>query len=88
MVEAPGLTLVERCVRDFGKQTKKLNLTDIVIDLYDAALQETSRTKYIERDSGPTCGSSTRSEPAVIYFLSQGPDYKRQSWYWHFSWPR
>ena len=46
MVEAPGLTLVERCVIDFGKQFKKLYLTDIVIDLYDAALQETSRAQY------------------------------------------
>ena len=37
---------MERCVIEFGKQIKKLHLADIVIDIYDAALQETSRVQY------------------------------------------
>ena len=42
----PGLTFVEQCVIEFGKLIGKLYLADIVIDLYEAALQESSRYKY------------------------------------------
>ena len=41
-----GLSLVERCIIEFGKQIRQLHLADIVIDIYDAALQETSRAQY------------------------------------------
>ena len=41
-----ALTLVEKCVIDFGRSIGKLNLADIVIDLYDAALQESSHKQY------------------------------------------
>ena len=45
-IEASRLTLVERCVIEFGRQIKKLHLADIVIDIYDVALQESSRAQY------------------------------------------
>ena len=45
-VTVPALTLVEKCVIDFGRIIGKLNLADIVIDLYDAALQESSHNQY------------------------------------------
>ena len=37
---------MERCVIDFGKQIKELYLADLVMDIYDAALQESSRAQY------------------------------------------
>ena len=46
IVEAAGLTSIERCVINFGKEINDLNLTDIVIDMYDSALQESSRIRY------------------------------------------
>ena len=45
-METAGLTLVERCVVDFGKLINKAYLADVVVDLYDAAIQETSRAQY------------------------------------------
>ena len=45
-VTDPVLTLVEKCVIDFGRIIGRLNLADIVIDLYDAALRESSRNQY------------------------------------------
>ena len=37
---------MEKCVIDFGRRVGKLNLADIVVDLYDAALQESSHKQY------------------------------------------
>ena len=40
------LSYVERDIIAFGKSVKRLDLATVVIDLYDSALQESSRIQY------------------------------------------
>ena len=41
-----SLTLVERCVIDYAKKIGRLSLADVVIDVYDSSLEESSRSQY------------------------------------------
>ena len=44
--ESPTLTWIERQILAFGKKIKQIGLAGIVIDLYDAAIQESSKQTY------------------------------------------
>ena len=40
------LSKIERDILEFGRHIKRVDLAGIVIDLYDSALQESSRKQY------------------------------------------
>ena len=44
--ESPTLTWIERQILAFGKKIKQIGLAGVVIDLYDAAIQESSKQTY------------------------------------------
>ena len=44
--ENPTLTWIERQILAFGKKTNHIGLAGVVIDLYDAAIQESSKRTY------------------------------------------
>ena len=44
--KSPSLTWIERQILAFGKKIKQVGLAGVVMDLYDAAIQESSKRTY------------------------------------------
>ena len=55
------LSMVERCVIAFAKKIGRLSLGDVVIDLYDSSLEESSRNQY------------STGQRAYLRFMLSGP---------------